>query len=270
MGRWPPLAARPPREAEPGLTKAREAADETLTTIRKQAEAALLSHQLADEKALQGALVAAQADRQRAVLDLERATKEAPVAARLDETNNALTDLLGSLEEVRRQLSDAKFVKYVVAQRQRALLVEASVLLGSMTAGRYGFSPNFEVVDRLSGQTRSPRTLSGGETFVASLSLALALVELAGRRGGRVEALFLDEGFGSLDASNLGEALAVLGQQASGGRLVAVISHLRAVAESIDDVLFVKRGPKGSEATWLRGKDRDALVEKDVEESLLG
>ncbi len=270
VARWVNLVARSAREAEAGLSKARESDLAILTATRAQVDEALATQKLADDKALEAALVAAQADRKRASEDMERAAKEAPIAARLDETSNALTDLISSLEEVRRQLSDAKFVKFVVAQRQRALLVEASVLLGSMTAGRYGFSPSFEVVDRLSGQTRSPRTLSGGETFVASLSLALALVELAGRSGGRLEALFLDEGFGSLDASNLGEALAVLGQQASGGRLVAVISHLRAVAESIDDVLFVKRGPKGSEATWLRGKDRDALVEKDVEESLLG
>ena len=60
---------------------------------------------------------------------------------------------------------------------------------------------------QLTGTTRGVKTLSGGETFLASRALALALVELAGRGGGRLDALFLDEGFGSLDANALAEAL---------------------------------------------------------------
>ena len=60
------------------------------------------------------------------------------------------------------------------------------------------------------------------------------MVELAGRGGGRLEALFLDEGFGALDANSLSEALDALGRQAETGRLVAVISHLRSVAEAMD------------------------------------
>jgi ABC-type hemin transport system ATPase subunit len=76
-----------------------------------------------------------------------------------------------------------------------------------------------------------------------SLALALGLVELAGRGGGRLDALFLDEGFGSLDANSLSEALDVLGRQAETGRMVAVISHLRSVAEAMDRVLAVTGSP---------------------------
>src|SRR5438132_3569262 len=61
-------------------------------------------------------------------------------------------------------------------------------------------SRTFEIVDRLTGLPRGVKTLSGGETFLASQALALGLVELAGRGGGRLDSLFLDEGFGSLDA----------------------------------------------------------------------
>lgn len=130
---------------------------------------------------------------------------------------------------------------YVVTRKQQTLLAVATELLGSMTGNRYGFSKEFEIVDRLTGLPRGVKTLSGGETFLASLALALGMVELAGRGGGRLEAL--DEGFGALDANSLSEALNALGRQAETCRLVAVISHLRSVAEAMDRVLAVTAGP---------------------------
>jgi exonuclease SbcC len=138
-----------------------------------------------------------------------------------------------------------------------------------MTGNRYGFSEAFEIIDRLTGLPRGVKTLSGGETFLASLALALGLVELAGRGGGRLESLFLDEGFGSLDANALSEALDALGRQAESGRMVAVISHLRSVAEAMDRVLAITAGPSGSQVRWLGGDERDQLVTEDIEASLL-
>ena len=110
-----------------------------------------------------------------------------------------------------------------------------------MSGGRYGFSEDFQIVDRTSGQPRSPKTLSGGETFQASLALALGLVELAGRSGGRLSSLFLDEGFGTLDANALDEALEELERRAAAGRVIGVISHLRSVADRIEHVLRVDK-----------------------------
>jgi exonuclease SbcC len=138
-----------------------------------------------------------------------------------------------------------------------------------MTKNRYGFSQEFDVVDRLTGEPRSVMTLSGGETFLASLALALGLVELAGREGGRLDALFLDEGFGSLDANALTDALEALDQQAAKGRMVAVISHLHAVAESIERVLRVERTPAGSRVQWLSESERAALLEQEATAGLL-
>jgi exonuclease SbcC len=157
----------------------------------------------------------------------------------------------------------------VVDRKQQSLLVVASKLFGDMTKDRYGFSQDFQVVDRLTGEPRSVMTLSGGESFLASLSLALGLVELAGREGGRLDALFLDEGFGSLDADALGEALEALHDQSAKGRLVAVISHLRAVAETIEQVLLVTRAPAGSRVAWLGDAERTALVEEEASTGLL-
>ena len=105
---------------------------------------------------------------------------------------------------------------------------------------------------------------------MASLALALALVEIATRAGGRLDALFLDEGFGSLDASALDEALSALERRASAGRLVAVISHVKAVAERIETVLEVTHGPRGSQAAWRDPTERAAMVEEELEVGLLG
>ncbi len=158
---------------------------------------------------------------------------------------------------------------YVVERKQRSLLAVASKLLGDMTNERYAFAEDFQIIDRVAGEPRSTKTLSGGETFLASLALALGLVELAGREGGKLDSLFLDEGFGSLDANALTEALDALHDQAAKGRMVAVISHLRAVAENIEDVLYVTRPLTGSRAEWLDEAARAELVEEEASAALL-
>lgn len=223
----------------------------------------------ADEAALDGALGRAEGQHAAAAADLARALADRPLAAALDGQIERAQALSAALSEVSRLLADGKLIHHVVHRRQRVLLAVASELLGSMTRSRYGFSEDFEVVDRLSGQARGTRTLSGGETFLASLALSLALVELAGRAGGRLEALFLDEGFGSLDAGSLGEALDALTAKAEGGRLVAVISHLRSVAESIDKVLHVKMSPGGSRVAWISAEERERMLSEDVERGLI-
>jgi DNA repair exonuclease SbcCD ATPase subunit len=76
----------------------------------------------------------------------------------------------------------------VVRRKQRALLGTATTLLLSLTDRRYAFADNFRILDSDTGRPRDVKTLSGAETFLASLALALALVELARRTGARVEA----------------------------------------------------------------------------------
>jgi len=222
-----------------------------------------------DDAELEEQFVRASADARIATRDLETAELQAPVAADLDERIQAGGPFIDTLDELVRLLADGKFVGAVVRRKQRALLGVASELLGGMTAKRFGFADGFQIVDRLSGLPRDVKTLSGGETFLASLALALALVELAGRGGGRLDALFLDEGFGSLDANSLTEALDALGRQAEGGRLVAVISHLHAVAENIEHVLLVTKGPAGSEIHWAKDVEREELIADEVKSGLL-
>ncbi len=197
------------------------------------------------------------------------ASGQIAIATELDRRIAGGVSLVDALRELARLLSDGKFIGHVVDRKQQSLLVVASRLLGDMTKGRYAFSQEFEVIDRLTGEPRSVMTLSGGETFLASLALALSLVELAGREGGGLDALFLDEGFGSLDANALAEALDALDQQAAKGRLVAVISHLHVVAENIDQVLFVERDPSGSRVQWLDEAARARLLEQEASAGLL-
>ena len=132
-----------------------------------------------------------------------------------------------------------------------------------------GSPEDFQIVSRRTGGARSPKTLSGGETFLASLALSLALVELHSHSGARLGALFLDEGFGSLDVDALASSLAVLRAETGEDKLVAVISHLHAVAEAVEDVMWVEREPDGSNIRWLTASERDTLVRQEVSSGLL-
>jgi exonuclease SbcC len=221
------------------------------------------------QEALGEAQIDAAAELTRATEDAATARQHLPRAKELEEVIGKAGGLLEALDELTKLLTDGRFIGRVVAYKQRTLLAVASEILSRMTENRYGFSEDFEIVDRLTGLPRGVKTLSGGETFLASLGLALGLVELAGRGGGRLDALFLDEGFGSLDANSLAEALDALGQQAEGGRLVVVISHLRAVAEAMEHLVSVTRGPEGSRIRPLTGIDRDQMVEDEIEAGLL-
>ncbi|MFJ2232171.1 AAA family ATPase [Streptomyces halstedii] len=169
---------------------------------------------------------------------------------------------------VREQLTDGKFLKYLTDQRTLSLLSHGSTILQRISAGAYGFTEKFEIVDLATNLPRPPETLSGGETFQASLALALALVELRNNGGSKLESLFLDEGFGSLDGERLDHALAVLRSGVVRDKTVTVISHLYPVAEAVDDVLLVKKTPQGSTASWLTQQEREAVVREGIQRML--
>ena len=189
----------------------------------------------------------------------------------------ALHELLREAEELERALDDldkalkrAAFPKWLTFRRSRSLLVHASGKLREISGDKYAFADpdddevQWSVLDKESGQPRSPASLSGGEQFIASLALALGMVEMMARSGGRLESLFLDEGFGSLDRDNLDAAVQALGTVAAQGRMVGVISHVRAVAEQIDHVLAVTRTAAGSRVEWLSAADRNRLSVSDA------
>jgi len=108
----------------------------------------------------------------------------------------------------------------------------------------------------------------GNEKFLASLALALGLVELTPLVFGRLDAPFLDEGFGSLDATALDAALAN-SRRASGGKLVGIITRVRGVASEIDDVLRVRRLPGGNEVEPLDAAEREHFFDDAMAAGLL-
>ncbi len=186
---------------------------------------------------------------------LERARVEAEEAAQLRsevQSNEVVGRIAGALE---RELHADRFIAYVQREALAVLAADASTRLLHLTGGRYrlvGEADEFYVIDHLNGEERrSVRTLSGGETFLASLALALALSErlpeLAGAGGAlSLESLFLDEGFGSLDAASLDIAIEGLERLAGGRRLIGVISHVPEIAERLPDRIDIVKAPEGS------------------------
>lgn len=146
---------------------------------------------------------------------------------------------------------------YVVAWRLGQVVEAANVRLAPMTAARYvlvqrGSGLDLDVRDEWSGELRDPATLSGGETFLVSLSLALGLADVvlaesaADAEGSDLETLFVDEGFGSLDADTLDDVMDVLDGLRDGGRVVGVVSHVSELRSRITTQLHVRPDRTGS------------------------
>ena len=153
------------------------------------------------------------------------------------------------------------FDRYVMGAVFREILEMANRRMELMSGGRYELvhktgaerrnakaGLEIEVLDHNTSQQRPSASLSGGEAFFTSLSLALGLSDVVqNHAGGRqMEALFIDEGFGSLSDDVLDKALDVLGQLTEGNRLVGVISHVDRLDESIPQKIRVRAGEKGS------------------------
>jgi len=235
---------------------------------RKQLSQVLDSAGAKDLEAMEAAKANAGAAKQTAATQVKNAREAAATAKELEKQLGEGGQLVDDLEHVMDLLTNRTFIGAILAQRSKALLAVASKRLEEMTGERYAFTSDFEILDELTGQPRDARTLSGGESFLASLALALGMVDLASRSGGRLDALFLDEGFGALDASNLHSAVDALQATSSAGRMVAVISHVKAIAERIDDVMVVMSKPHGSDVAWLDGVARESLAEGDIQDAL--
>lgn len=144
-------------------------------------------------------------------------------------------------------LTDHRFTAYLLDGRRRLLAQLGSEKLFELT-GRYRFDDEgeFQIVDETNGTTRTSETLSGGETFLASLALALALAEVVAQQGGRLGCFFLDEGFGSLDAESLDLALEGIEAIAVPGRLIGLISHVGGIRARLDDLIVLDKSKDGS------------------------
>lgn len=141
------------------------------------------------------------------------------------------------------------------------ILARANAHLMRMSGGKYDLKRResaaklntqsgleLDVIDHYNGSERSVKTLSGGETFLASLSLALGLSEeIQSSAGGvQMDTLFVDEGFGSLDEETLRQAMRALRELSEGDRLIGIISHVSELRREIDRQIVVKRSKDGA------------------------
>ena len=192
------------------------------------------------------------------------------LVARHDAAMAALTPLEAEARRVRR-LADVcngtgnerkmSLERYVLAARMEEITAAAGRRFQAMSDGRYTLRHSDErvkgggasglsilVVDAWTGVERDVRTLSGGETFQAALALALAVVDVVQQHSGgvHIDALFVDEGFGTLDADALDQAVAELERLREGGRLVGIISHVAALHGRIPAGIEVCKAANGS------------------------
>ncbi|MEU7061309.1 SbcC/MukB-like Walker B domain-containing protein [Streptomyces sp. NPDC046197] len=212
--------------------------------------------------------IQAEAAHDNAKTDLRTARSQIPYADALDTALEAARRQAAEWKSVSDQLTDGRFLTYLTDQRTHSLLSHGSRILQQISTGNYAFTKEFQIVDLATNHARDPQTLSGGETFQTSLALALALVERHNRSHSKLESLFLDEGFGSLDNNRLDDTLAVLRSSMTRDKMVTVISHLFPVAEAVDDVLLVDKTAQGSTATWLTPQKRTALIHDGIQRLL--
>ena len=152
---------------------------------------------------------------------------------------------------------------YVLRYWFEQVVAAANVRLSAMSSGRYELRRTDEgrgksdrsgltlaVIDRHTGEERSPASLSGGETFYTSLALALGLADVVTAQAGGVDTdtLFIDEGFGSLDADTLDQVMGVIDDLRDRGRVIGIVSHLTDLKDRVPERLEVRRLADGSSA----------------------
>ena len=195
-------------------------------------------------------------------------------AAILDACRKGYASLQGAQEDYLRlkELSDTAngeltgrakitFERYAQGRFFRQIVARANQRLYQMTNGRFELAMqesaqnnrgktglDLDVIDHYTGKRRSVKTLSGGEAFQASLSLALGLSDVVQRRSGgmQLDALFLDEGFGTLDEEALRQAIGTLQRLADGQKMVGIISHVAELKEAIGRKIIVTATAQGS------------------------
>jgi DNA repair protein SbcC/Rad50 len=175
--------------------------------------------------------------------------------------------LVGHLYEISKGQNTYRitFERFVLAAFLDDILAEANIRLNKMTSGRYRLLRKTDrskgnvqsglellVLDAYTGQERHVKTLSGGESFKAALSLALGLADVVQNYAGGVslETMFIDEGFGTLDPESLDQAIEALIDIQSSGRLVGIISHVPELKERIDARLEVIATQTGSKTEF--------------------
>ncbi len=218
------------------------------------------AHRAARTTALMAAAAVARRDQAAAAAArLSSAARELEPLLAADAELAALTDVIHGRGQNARAIS---LRTYVLAAKLAEVAQSAGHRLAAMSGGRYTFVPSedreskskagglgLDILDSFSGLVRPAKTPSGGESFLASLALALGLADaVAAEAGGRqLDTMFIDEGFGSLDAETLDMVMGTLDELRAGGRIVGLVSHVDELRQRIPCRLRIRRTAGGSE-----------------------
>jgi DNA repair protein SbcC/Rad50 len=257
LAEWAAVRAEEHRTARPAAEAAVAAADEQVRASRERVAALFSAVQLpvpaGEDEFSRAATVAA--ERARGELDQRKSRREQ--AAQLVEQRAVHERDAQVARALAQHLRANNFEAWLLAEALDRLVAGASAILRELSGGQYDLvheGREFFVVDHHdAGLRRGVRTLSGGETFQASLALALALSEqLAGlsTTSASLESIVLDEGFGTLDAATLESVAATLESLAArGDRMVGVVTHVPALAERIPVRFEVSKDARSARVT---------------------
>lgn len=191
----------------------------------------------------------------------EALQKQAQVLLKQIEQQKTETLRWSQLNEVIGSATGSVFRKFAQSLTLQQLIFHANRHLARLQGGRYFLQKKaeteleLEIVDRFQADfTRSINTLSGGETFLTSLALALGLADLAGKKT-QIQTLFIDEGFGALDENTLDLAISTLETLQARGVLIGVISHMREMKERISTQIQVIRQQDGFSTVIVPGNN---------------
>jgi exonuclease SbcC len=228
--------AEPELSALPTEPVMLEAAIEALSAARTARDAALSTQSSVRERRSQVAQVVTGVRVQQAA------------SAALEDEYRKLRELASVVQGNEPNTKRMRLETYVLAAQLEEIVAAANLRLRAMTSGRYALEHDdslqfrgsrsglgLAILDQHTGRSRPTHSLSGGETFLASLALALGLAEVVTQQAGGIslDTLFIDVGFGSLDADTLEIAMATLDSLRAGGRTIGLISHVEAMKEQI-------------------------------------
>lgn len=221
---------------------------------KRQAQIEQLQEKKTQADAQRGALSQEAARRKKCVGKLGKKTQKL-------EKQGLIYDRLSGFGKLLRGDNGVSLRRYVLGIMLSSVTAQANLLLRNVHGGRYQLyrcaqgtgrtrkvGLDLEVLDGNSGKRRSVTSLSGGEKFLVSLSLALGLSAVVQAQSGgiRMDAMFIDEGFGTLDPQSINDALEVLSSVKGSRRLVGIISHVQALRESIPSSIEVVKNRSGS------------------------
>lgn len=252
------------RERLRSLTDRLEALTEKLTGAERAELEELEATAAAAQRASRAAGEAAAAMKSAAAADEEAIARIRELSARRAEAQRRWAVVKEVYDTVSGQVSrrvKISFETYVQQYYFKQVIAAANKRLTVLTDGMFVLRVkeearnmrsqaglDLDVLDRSTGLWRDVSTLSGGESFMASLALALGLADTVQSRSGgvRLDAMFIDEGFGTLDENSLRQAMELLTRLAGGRRLVGVISHMAELKERIDKKVVVTKTAAGS------------------------